>query len=466
MLEKKKFKSAKTDVKNSPIFSPAKEFSKKKKNIEKKSNESSNLNNELNLIENDSEINIDEKSALNKNQTEVNKIECGLGLSQEIVDEKMKEALETQSPKKRKKSTIINACLLIFNLIFMFFIVKNLISSVGEDGSSLSSVIKMQGDRLWWLAGGVLAYIFYMFIQTIMYKVIIRDFTGRNRWWLSYDVAITGKYYDNVTPFAVGGQPMQIVKLAQNDISAGVSTSIPIIKMIMNTAVNAFVALIFFIFFLPKIPLTTPFNDILLLIFEILGVIGLVITVLLVVFMFFISSGTLFTRSFISGLLRIGYKLKIIKNYRKTYKKVLNQVAEYKLSMSYLWKHKALLFKMIFLCLLECLSYASLSYFVIMAFLGPDGAGMSPILFLIICITKYYICSMASSFLPLPGGTGLIEIAFIFLFGMSVGNNIVWALLSWRFLSYYLILIHGFIHEVGQIAYNISKNNKLKKKKV
>ena len=229
MLEKKKFKSTKTDVKNSPIFSPAKEFSKKKKNIEKKSNESSNLNNELNLIENDSEINTDEKSALNKNQTEVNKSEYGLGLSQEIVDEKMKEALETQSPKKRKKSTIINACLLIFNLIFMFFIVKNLISSVGEDGSSLSSVIKMQGDRLWWLAGGVLAYIFYMFVQTIMYKVIIRDFTGRNRWWLSYDVAITGKYYDNVTPFAVGGQPMQIVKLAQNDISAGVSTSIPII---------------------------------------------------------------------------------------------------------------------------------------------------------------------------------------------------------------------------------------------
>ena len=67
---------------------------------------------------------------------------------------------------------------------------------------------------------------------------------------------------------------------------------------------------------------------------------------------------------------------------------------------------------------------------------------------------------MASCFLPLPGGTGLMEISFIFLFGMMVGDSIVWALLAWRILSYYMILVHGFSHELIHIVKNMVKNKK------
>ena len=68
---------------------------------------------------------------------------------------------------------------------------------------------------------------------------------------------------------------------------------------------------------------------------------------------------------------------------------------------------------------------------------------------------------MASSYIPLPGGTGLIEISFIFLFGIVVRENIVWALLAWRFLSYYLIVLHGFVHELSGIVKKLIKNRKL-----
>ena len=111
---------------------------------------------------------------------------------------------------------------------------------------------------------------------------------------------------------------------------------------------------------------------------------------------------------------------------------------------------------MILLCIVECLTYAVMPYFVVMAFV--ETVEMSMILFLVVCIVKYYICAMASSFIPLPGGTGLMEISFIFLFGIVVGDSIVWALLAWRFLSYYLILIHGFTHELIGIIKNMIKN--------
>lgn len=382
-----------------------------------------------------------------------------LGMSEELVDEKLKQALDTQTPKKKKKSTIINFILLVINLVFMAFIVSSLVKNV--EGGDLSSVIKVQGDKLWWLAGGLLVYVFYILVQILIYYVLIHNLTGKKRFGLSYDVAILGKYYDNVTPFAVGGQPMQIVRLAQSGISPAVSTGIPIIKMVVNMSVNTLLAVLFFSFGLPNIVEQSAFNNLLLVLLEFLGVIGLIITVIITVFMFLVSSGTLITRSLISFILRMGYKLKIVKDYRASYKKVLNQVAEYKMSFSYLWKNKKMLFKLIFLCLLECLSYASMPYFVTMAFVGE--VSMAPLMFLFICVVKYYLCAMASCFLPLPGGTGLMEISFIFLFGLVVGDNVVWALLAWRILSYYMIIAHGFVHEIGHIARNFAKSRRKKR---
>lgn len=379
-----------------------------------------------------------------------------LGISKEYADEKLKEAIESQSPKKRKKKIIINLCLLLVNIIFMAFIIKKLIANVGD--VSLAEIASKQGSKIWWLAGGVIAYVLYILAQTLMYIVLIKDLTGKKRVKLAYDVAVVGKYYDNVTPFAVGGQPMQIVRLAENGISAGVSTSIPIIKMLINSLINMVLVMCFFVFGLPKIPLTSPFNDLLLILLEVLGVIGLIINVIVVVFMILISTGNFVTRSVISSIVRLGYKMKIVKNYRVTLKKFINQVSEYKTSMSYLWKHKKLLLKMILLSVMECLTYAIMPYFVVMAF--ASNISMSPMLFLFICIVKYYICAMASSFIPLPGGTGLMEISFIFLFGIVVNDAVVWALLIWRFLSYYSILIHGFIHELIKIVKNLTVNRK------
>ena len=382
-----------------------------------------------------------------------------LELSKEIVEEKLTEALKTQTPKQKRKSTIVNLLLLLVNIVFMVFIVKSLISNIGD--VDLGEVVKQQGPKLWWLAGGLLIYAIYMFAQFAMYHVLIKDLTCKKRPKLAYDVAVVGKYYDNVTPFAVGGQPMQIVSLAKNGISAGVSTSIPVMKLMINSIVTTMLILVFFIFGLPRIPHTSAFNDFLLTLLEILGVVGLIITVIVTTFMILISSGNFVTRSFVSKIIKFGCRIKIVKNYRQTLKKTMNQVAEYRSSMRYLWRKKKLLFKMIALSMLESLSYAIMPYFVVMAFAGTIN--INPIMLVFICIVQYYICAMASSFIPLPGGTGLMEISFIFLFGAGVinlGDNIVWALLAWRFLSYYFILIHGFTHELAKIVKGFIKSRR------
>lgn len=377
----------------------------------------------------------------------------------ESANEKLKNALESQNPKKKKKSVILNLCLLAVNIIFMVFIVKSMLKDIN---GSVFDVIKNQGNKLLWLLGGVVAYIIFIVVQIFSYKILIRSLANNKSTKLAYDTAIVGRYYDNVTPMAVGGQPMQIVVLASHNVNATVSTGIPLIKLVINSFVSAVLALVFFIFGFPFLKMTTSLNSILILLLEVFGVIGLVISLLVAGLIFLVSSGKVVTKSFLRSVLRICYKMKLVKNYRKTYRKMLSQIEEYKFSMKYLLSNKKNLFILLLLNIIENLVYALMPYFVVMAFV--DSISISPIVFMLLCISKYYLCSMASCFIPLPGGTGMMEISFIILFGMSVGENIVWALLGYRFFSYYLILIHGFIHELVKIIKNISKNKKLKAK--
>ena len=384
-----------------------------------------------------------------------------LEISEDRAEEKLEEILSSQKPQKRKKSTIISLLLLLVNIVFMVFIVSGLIKNIGEQ--NIFDYIKSQGNQLLWLLGGLACYAVYMFSQTIMFHALIKDLTGKSKWGLSYNIGITGKYYDNVTPFAVGGQPMQIVQLAKSGVSPGVSTSIPLIKMIINSTTSAVLGLVFFVLGISKIMPANSLYAFLFVIFEILGIIGLVITLFGSIIMIMLSTGNLFTRSLIAWLVKIGYKLKIVKNYRATLKKWLDQVSEYKASMDYLKKNKKLLLKMVFYSCLESLSYACISFFVVMAFMDPTYLANNPTsiwFILFTCVVKYYICSMAGAYIPLPGATGLMEIAFIALYGEFVGDAIVWALLSWRIISYYFILLHGFIHEMTKIIRNDSKEKR------
>lgn len=405
------------------------------------------------------ELNADSKIESVQEMNTSDKIE----IPEEKAEEKLEEILSSQKPQKRRKSTIISLILLLVNIVFMVFIVKGLIGNIGEQ--NFFDYVKGQGNRLWWLVGGIACYALYMFSQTIMFHALIKDITGKSRWGLSYNVGITGKYYDNVTPFAVGGQPMQIVALAKSGISPGVSTSIPLIKMIINSMTTAVLGLVFFAVGISKIMPTNSLYAFLFVVFEILGIIGLVITIFGVIIMIMLSTGNLFTRSLIAWIVKVGYKLKLVKNYRVTLKKWLDQVGEYKASVNYLKKNKKLLFKMVLYSCLESLSYAGISFFVVMAFMDPNYIANNPIsvwYILFSCVVKYYICSMAGSYIPLPGATGLMEIAFIALYGEFVGEAIVWALLSWRIISYYFILLHGFIHEMSKIIRNVSKQKKIK----
>ena len=118
------------------------------------------------------------------------------------------------------------------------------------------------------------------------------------------------------------------------------------------------------------------------------------------------------------------------------------------------------MFSLLGLNLAEIVCSSIFPFVVVMALSTSIEANLFMVLF--ICMTKFYLCQMASSYIPLPGGTGMMEISYIILFGIALGDNIVWGLLGWRFLSYYIIIVHGFAHELVKIIKNFSAAKKSK----
>ncbi len=388
-------------------------------------------------------------------------------LEKETVDSLMKEAVETEKKSKKKKNIITNVIFFAINIILMIFIVKNLLDST--HGTNFGDVAKAQGTRMWWIAGAFALLVLYFICETLLFYFLIKKTTGKRKLFLSYRLASVGKYYDCVTPTQLGGQPSQIIRLTRSGMGAGLSTSIPIIKLIVYNFVYTALAIFLYFFAVPLIPTSGSLQTFLMAFIKIVGAIGLIVTIIFTLIYFIIGNGKLIGRSFIQWLVRLGYKLHIVKDYRKTFERILTQVQEYQASIKYLNKNKGTLFLTIFLCIVECLAFAIIPFCIMMAFSSVGFVTPTEALYaILITMSEYYLCLLVSTCLPLPGGTGSTEVCFIFLFAIgsySIGDNIVWALIFFRLITYYVVVAHGFVHIILENIFKLvkSKKNKLPK---
>ena len=372
--------------------------------------------------------------------------------SDKVIKENLNESIEFQENRKKKKSILISLILLVINIVLVTLIARSLIKSA--DDASLTALIKTQGDRLYYLLYGLLLFVLFFVLDAICVAIILKQTTGKYRPILSYKSTIVCRYYDSVTPFAAGGQPAQIVELSKGGVSPGLATTTPIIKMTILNFVAIVTSIMFFIFVCPKIDFENSFNNIMLSILKIIAYIGVIISSIYFVIMFIVTTSKSFGRKVVRGIIKIGYTFKIIKDYRKSYNKMMRHIYEFHDSMIYLIKNPWFLIKVIFVNFVQTIVSAVIPFIVCIALTDITFATSAEMFeFLLICITKYFLCYMASSYIPLPGGTGMNEIAFILLFGPVIGSNfIVWGFLIWRVFSYYLIILQGLIYTIINTA--------------
>lgn len=335
-------------------------------------------------------------------------------------------------PERKKKSWKRLVLIILFVLLNISVIVA---TAVAEFGNSKEAAELSEVSLNWWfLLPAILCFLIAITIDIHKYVLIIRKMTPNKKLYLRKNArrvarrtVILGKYYDNITPASVGGQPFQIFYMRKNSgLSAGISTSIPIFGMISIQIAFIIIAIFCFLFggvFSTNATLGAT------------ALVGLLFYAFWPVMVAGVSFFPKHTTRFLKFIVKILAKIKIIKNCQKVLGKVEAEANEYAYAAKIILKTHGLFVKTIIISLIYNILIASIPFFVLTAFGGNVN--------FFECFVLTIAVMSAIYFIPTPGNSGAAEGTFFLVFSALSSGYVFWAMLVWRFFSYYIYIIMG-----------------------
>lgn len=353
-------------------------------------------------------------------------------------EELAQEAEQKVKKQKSRKSRILSLVFLLINIACI--IVAVTLSASKEEGMvSIGEMFTVA--NLWYLLCAFLAFLLLMFFESLRYYILIWQSTRHSRPFLSYKVCATGKYFDNITPLASGGQPMQIYYLKKRGVKASTASSMPFAIFIFNQLLMFIVSLSVLIFSKKIAGGLDP------TVFT-MAIIGMSVNFAIMLFVFTLSFSKKVGPIVVIWVLKLLYKMHIIKDYTALFRKVMRFVSEYQKTFRYFVSNvrNFILMMMSTLCVL-CTRYLIPAFIVCMfSDKGLDFETYSAVF--IWCV----LIESVLSYIPWPGAGGVAEVTYVTMFAyfsLSTGTT-VWAMLIYRIFQYYIYLLQG----LGVLCYD------------
>lgn len=280
----------------------------------------------------------------------------------------------------------------------------------------------------WWLLLlALVAFVGAMAADIYKYYILIYHFTKKKNLKLAAQTVFLGRYYDNITPSAVGGQPFQIHHMHRHgNIDSEHAAMIPIIAFVsLQFAFCVLCALTLIFgsgFVLSDVTYAASFVGILLMAFAP----GTII-------LFAVKPKV--AKKIATGILRFLHTIRIVRDYDKAKEKTLGQIQNYADVVRRFMKNKKLLAKTLALSFAYQLLLYSIPFLVVRAFGGDVG-------YLPATMTAFTI-QAAITFVPTPGNAGAAEGSFYLVFAKLSSGNTFWAMFTWRFFTYYAFIALG-----------------------
>lgn len=332
-----------------------------------------------------------------------------------------------------KKNTII---LIVMTIIILYIVLKDDFMQIVKD-------IKMLDYK--YLLIALLLYFIYLFLHSyIVYKTV----NQKEKFSLKESVKhnVIAQFFNGITPFSTGGQPMEIYMLTEHDISVSKSTNYIIENFIfyqIALVLFGFVAVIINTF-LGLFTQTNIIKEFVLL--------GFIVNTLVAVVLLFISTSESFAKKTISLFINILYKLHIVKDKKKQEKIWYDRAIEFHECAKELKERKSLFFIGVLFNFIGLACLYSIPLLIVYALHDFNSLN------LISAITSSAYVMVVSSFIPIPGASGGIEYSFTQFYGNFLSSSKTATLLIiWRFLTYYLGMI------IGAIAFSFDKPKEVEK---
>ena len=288
----------------------------------------------------------------------------------------------------------------------------------------------------------ILAFMMFFVIivaDVIVFRLLSVKLGATRTFKTCVNVSFLGRYYDRITPWAMGGEPFQILYLTKSGLSTGDSCAVTMSRHI----IRFFTVAVAVILILSVSRIATNIYVMIAAIASVL--IGLIIPTFMLICAWKPKIGF----GIGNGVIKLLCKIKLIKDCEKAQKKMHDNVDEFLNGVKFLSANKIMILIIGLCALVEMFAYNSVPYFVIRA-LGITEIGYWKTL--VLCLFVNY----ASSFAPTPGGAGIAELSFYAIFASFVKDGLLfWAVLFWRIAVFYIPVLIGFIMTVVSSVKNI-----------
>lgn len=282
-----------------------------------------------------------------------------------------------------------------------------------------------------WVLAGVLCVFTGILMQALSAKSVLRIMGHRLSLGRACSVSILGEFYSFITPGASGGQPMQINRLRRYGIPVGDAASAMVVHYlcyhIMILALDVVLGLTHLPFVRRQIGVNWPFL-----------LIGFLFNGMLVTFAVLLSFYQRPVRWLLDKLMALMARLKLGQPDRLR-QKVGEAADTFYTGMRFMLEHKLEVARQMLFGALRIASMAGVIFCVYRG-LGLREASFGRLM------TMGVMQYTSAGYTPLPGASGAQEGIFSVYFDQLFPEELLFSgLLAWRFISYYLVLIVGFI---------------------
>lgn len=282
-----------------------------------------------------------------------------------------------------------------------------------------------------WLAGAAACVALNWWMDSLVIKTLLSAAYGIDYGFhRSFRVTMVGQYFNSVTPYAVGGQPMQLLALTRQGVSSGVALSTLVRKyLVYQTAITGYSLLVIVVkysFFQSRIQ-----N------FMALAFIGFLAQSAVVVLLLLFTHSPRFTARLLRGAVSLLARLHIVKKPEEAHEKVKSQLEFYTRTNRMMQGNRSMGAKIYGYTFIQLTVLFCVPFFLYKAFHNPGA----PILDM---IAAQSFVTMISSYTPLPGAAGAAEGSFLMIFQLFFRQDVIQrAMLLWRLITYYSCILVG-----------------------
>ncbi len=303
-----------------------------------------------------------------------------------------------------------------------------------EDG--LKDFLQSSQSVLWqWVLLALLAHICGEVTDCALVWLLTREKYKRFSFSNGVKVGVVGHFYSSVTPGGAGGQPMQLYCLRKLGVDAAFSASMLVQKFVVYQCVSVVYTIILVV--LKSSYVLSSVQGTLIILFA--GV-GLLTQLLTTSFVLAAALKPRFIKRTAGVIFKIARRLHPLRRFMsgELFTEIVDKTDVFYDSNKDFFKKPKLVAAAVLLVFMQITFIYSVPYCVYRGFTADAENSVATVF----CAVSFV--NMVSSVLPIPGASGVSEIAFSVFFGsFFTPYTLKSATLTWRCISYYFTIVAG-----------------------